>query len=127
MQIVRVVEAEQPGGGAAHLGDAEDLGTVPSKVILPAVFSWMKEPREQSGVWIDAGEVRAFDGIALAAGQREISQVIRAPMLLGDDVLDVERIVLLVLLMQAAVFTAVDCPLAHFGRVWASMLQAAWR
>ena len=67
----------------------------------------MIQTRQPAGIRIKAGEIWALDGIAPRAGERQVSKVMGAAMLLGNDVLDMKRVLLLVLLAQAAVFAAI--------------------
>jgi hypothetical protein len=50
----------------------------------------MKQAGQSPRVGVDAGEIRPFDGITPAAGQREIFHFIGGAVLLRDYVLDVK-------------------------------------
>lgn len=59
-------------------------------MVWPAILSRMKEWCHFAGVGVNAAEVRAFVTFTFRAGEHEMLGVIRAAMLSGDDVLDVE-------------------------------------
>ena len=108
-----------PGGCLAH-----DPCAVTSEVVLPPVMARVEEWSDLAGVGVEAGEVGAFLVIALRAGEREFGRVVRAAVLTGEDVFDVESERGGVL-RQPAVFTAMPGALAdkfaggavHSGRL----------
>ena len=102
-KVVSLVELQQPRRRAPDIGHAGDARTGPPEVILPSILPRMKQPGQFPGVRIDAREIRSLDRVASAAGQRQVLPVVRPSVLLRDDVLDVERRLLLVLLPQPAI------------------------
>ena len=59
-------------------------------MVFPPVPPRMKQFGYLIGLGLDAGQVRSFMEIAIDARQGKIVDVIRATVLLGDDVFDVQ-------------------------------------
>jgi hypothetical protein len=105
-EIVRLVEAKQPRRRPANIGEAGNLRGFAPEMILPAIAPRMKEPRQRAGIGIEAGEIRPFERVAPAAGQRQIAVVVRSAVLSRGDVLDLKRRFVLLALAEPAVFAA---------------------
>ncbi len=80
-------------------------------MVFPPVPPRMKQFGYLIGLGLDAGQVRSFMEIAIDAGQGKIVGVIRATVLLGDDVFDVQDSQWRVVLMQVAILAAITCTL----------------
>jgi hypothetical protein len=74
------------GWRAAH----QDAG-VPLKVLRPDILPWMKEACQLSGLRIKSRDVRPLVLVAVQAGQRQIRGGRWSAVLLGDDMIDLER------------------------------------
>jgi|GEM_PF-5438336 len=44
IEIVGVIEAEQPCGGTPYLSEAKNVRAFAAEVIFPTVFSWVVQP-----------------------------------------------------------------------------------
>lgn len=77
----------------------------------------MKEPYDLIGLGIDSCQVGAFAQIAAVACQCQVVRIVRAAVLLCNDVLDVMR-ELAVLLVQATIFTPLVGPTADEVTRW---------
>ena len=65
--------------------------SIHGKVALPPLPSRVKKRDQLSSHWIAAGDVGAFVLIAVQAAPGEVLKHGSATMLLGDDVIDLER------------------------------------
>ncbi len=81
-------------------------------MILPAVFAGVEELNHVSRIRINAHQIRSLVCIAPVAGRRETSRVVRAAMLLRNDVFHVECDERRCHPGNAAVFTRIPSPLA---------------
>ena len=107
------VELQKPRCRSPDVGNAENVCTFASEVVLPDILPWMEEPNWQIGIGIKAKQVRALVQIAVHAGQREIVLNSLPPMLPRNDVLYVKWRVWFVLDAETTVFAAVSRPLAN--------------
>ena len=83
-----VVNVEHINGHSTDSRCGAEQWAIPAKMLRPAIASRMKQSRQLSCVWVDAGEVWPLTGIATETGTREVRLHRRAAMLLGDDVID---------------------------------------
>jgi hypothetical protein len=80
--------------GYCHASDPRSpgqLGSIPPKVLGPYVASGMEQTDNLLSIGIDTCYIRSFETIAVDARQREILKLRSAPMLSGNDVIDLER------------------------------------
>jgi hypothetical protein len=101
--------------GSSDCGLTHDLDTFPLKVIRPFVAARMEEFRGLFCVRIDAREVRTFVKIAIHAGERQVVEFVESTMNAGNDMLDVLRSQRGIVLVEVAVFAAVNCPSSNGG------------
>ena len=76
---------------AADCGDPLQYGVSPHEMLFPRILSRVKEPREQSRLGVEARDIRPLVEIVIQTGLRQILGDGRAVMLLGNDVVDLER------------------------------------
>ena len=84
------------------------MGPLPDEMPLPLVPSWIEKWRCLAGNWISAREIRSFVAVAVKTGQGQIARYRPATVFPRDDVIDLERW-LIVLLGNPAVFTTCSC------------------
>ena len=87
---LRMVHPEHVNRGAANGRAAYQCASLEAKVISPFVASRVVEPCQLAGGRVASGEVWALVDIAVIAGNREVARDCEAPMLAGDDVVNLE-------------------------------------
>ncbi len=116
IQPAGVVHGKHVYSSASGRRCSLDLHADNAKVIRPPIPARVKKCRNYPGEWIDAGEVRSLSEVAPMAGKGQIRKFVRAPVLLGNDVLDVVR-KRRVLLPEQAVFAPIPgSPADHVPR-----------
>ncbi len=100
-----VIHVEQFDGAAADRSQADDPISFDSEMLAPFLQARMKQ-RDELAVDV-RGQIWSLEKIAPMARETEIGFVVRAVMLPGDDVIDVERDEGQVVLVTATVFTAI--------------------
>src|SRR5438309_3138404 len=101
-----MIDAENGDGGPAERRTADEHRAGPAEVPRPLVTTRIEEPNFLPGLRVSARQIRPLAQIARVARQCAVVRVVAAAVLPGDDVLDVERPVGVVVLMDAAVFAA---------------------
>ncbi len=81
-------------------------------MLTPTIGPWMKKRHQFSALTIPARYIRPFVPIAGRTGERQISLLGLAAMLLGDNMIDLKR-KRKNGLRKPAVFTPVLCPVPH--------------
>lgn len=110
-ELVIRVHVENSDGGAADWCAADNEDALPFEMVFPLVSPRMKQFGDLIGLGIDTGQVRSFMEVAINTGQGKIVGFIRATVLLGDDVLDVQDSQRRVVLLQLAILAAMTCTL----------------
>jgi hypothetical protein len=108
-------------GGSAGKRLAFENGAVPPKVPPPALSTRIEETDNFVRMRVDARQVRALALIAGDAGQRKILKYIATEMLLGDDMVSLERKII-ALLWHLAVFATIMRPCSD--QVFGSLFHA---
>lgn len=80
------VHAQQGDGGAPARRGSLAAVADERQLQWPTVTPGMEEPLNVAGQRIDGSDVWTFESIAFKAGEGEVSEGRRAPVLLGDDV-----------------------------------------
>jgi len=80
---------------------------MPAEVAAPALASWMKQTDDFPGFRIDTGQIWTFVFVVVVASQRQITRMVFAAVLPGDDVFRVHSVERLIVLVNTAVFTAI--------------------
>ncbi len=124
---VSMVDLQDFDGRAADRRSTDQNWPVPTKVVGPIVLAGVEETHDSAGAGIDASEVRTFAGVAMVATPGPIRCCVRAPVLTGDDVFNVKRQVRFIILMDAAILTAVASPLPNDGAQGTFHRDLAWR
>src|SRR5690348_17267333 len=88
-----LVDLQDGDCNAAHGGQADQAGTVPSEVRVPYVGAGVEEWGKVAGEGVEAGDVRPFVGVAVEAGEGQVFEDGFAAVLAGDDVVRVEGLV----------------------------------
>ena len=73
----------------------------------------MEKPGQLPGLRIDTGEIRTLVMVVVVAGECQVGEIVPATVLLGEDVLHVEREERLLGFMKTAVLAASASTLAH--------------
>lgn len=122
------IHFQQENRGSADTRQSENVASFHAKMIAPELFAWMKQTHQMITVRIETREIRAFEQIAMPAGESQICQFIWPAMLLCDDVLNVIRIKRLPFLSHQAVFTPVRCTRPNSLLQWLRKAHqpAAW-
>lgn len=82
--------AEHGDGRTADCGAADQDWSVPAEVMGPFMAARIVKPGALASLRIDAGAVRSLMVVVGEAGESEVPNDRPAPMLLGDDVIDLE-------------------------------------
>lgn len=121
---------------AANGGLADDVRSLHSEVLVPTLLPWVEERRQLFRVGVSARDVTRFREIAIDARQRKIVRVVGAAVLSRIDVLDLKCGEWGLVLVQAAILTAIACSLPykffrgdvyHGSAVAKSFRALAWR
>jgi hypothetical protein len=113
---VRVIDSQHTNRGSGAAGSSQQHRAVPSKMAFPMLLPWMKQWHELTAHWINARDVGSFMFIAMQATPRQILNNRRSTMLLGDDVVHLER-QWVVHSRQMTVLAPVPCDLAEADAV----------
>jgi hypothetical protein len=108
----RHVDAKGPNRGAAGKRLAFENGTNPPEMPLPILAAWIKKTDDFAGLRIDARQIWAFVEITWHTSVCAIWMGIYASMHLCDDVIELERQVV-IRLRHLAIFATVVCPLTN--------------
>jgi hypothetical protein len=125
-----VVHIQQLDRDDARLGLADERCALPNEMAFPILLPRMEQCEESA---VDQPcQVRPLGPVAFRTGQTEVLRIVGAAVLHGDDVLDVKRLELILVLVKQAVFAAAASPLPDKGSeriVHHSPLDAAssWR
>jgi hypothetical protein len=101
------VHPQEKNGRSAYGGDPFDLIAGLAEVVAPNLATGVKQIGHPSGIRIDAGEIRAFDEIAVVTRQSQIVDAITATVLTRDDMFNVITEIRLPTFLHPAVFAAV--------------------
>ena len=105
----RHVDPKRPNGRASALRLAFENGVVPLEMPLPILAARIEESNDLAGSRIDAGQICSLVQVAWDTGICPIFMTIRTVMDLGDDVIELERQVV-VFLRHAAILATIMCP-----------------
>jgi len=86
-----VVNEKHSDRRAADLTQSIQLGPVPDKVFRPRIAPRIEQTNDGPAIRIDSGDVRTLEAVAMYAGEGEILKSGCAPVLPGDDVVNLER------------------------------------
>jgi hypothetical protein len=87
---VRLVDAQHRDSGAAGLRATDQHGASPVEVPFPVLSARMEEQRDIAGQWIPTSQVWSLLEVAVVATPTAVRGAVATPMLLRDDVLDME-------------------------------------
>jgi len=76
--------------GPANGGSPNQNGTIPSETVMPSILPGMKQSRYSSRPWIDASQIRAFEGITEEARECQVVRGCGATVLFRDDMVNLE-------------------------------------
>ena len=85
-----VVDKQERDRDSANLGQRFQFGSIPDEVLRPCVPSRMKQANDFASIGINAGNIRAFESIAVDASKGEVIGSSPAAVLPGNDVIDLE-------------------------------------
>ena len=86
----RLIHRQHEYCQSTNLRFTRQIRPAPRKVIAPLVLPGMKQPDHSPGDGISACDIGAFSLVAMHAGQSQVFQVGLAPVLTGDDVVNVK-------------------------------------
>jgi hypothetical protein len=92
VELLRVIHGQDADGRPPHLGPTENQQAGQLEVVGPALPAWVKQWRQHTRFWIDAGHVGAFVQIAVLACGGEIRRLGQPTVLTGHDVLHLELV-----------------------------------
>ena len=101
-----IVDPEYVNGRTPDRGDANQDGTVPSKMVGPLLTTRMEQWNYLPSLRIDSGQVWPFVAIALRTTERQVIRLGRAVVLFGNDVINLKTPTVLVL-PELAILTAI--------------------
>jgi hypothetical protein len=70
---------------------SEKSSAIPGEMLVPLLPAWMKQRNNLTGVRVDPRQIRPFVAVAVAARESQVFQHGRTAVLLGDNVVEVER------------------------------------
>ena len=110
---MRIVDIKDGDGCTAYLRGPHKHGSVPLEVTLPPLTAGIEEPNDVTGLWVSAAQVRALVQVAPMTAPTSIGISIRPAVLLGDNVLDMEKSRGGGTIGEVTVFAPPTGPLAH--------------
>jgi hypothetical protein len=102
------IEHQESNGGAANGGATDNRSSFQAKVMAPLMAPWIEQASEPAIDRIKRSDVRPFVLVVRQARKGTIRHQRLSAMLLGDDVIDLERR-RAASPWHAAVFTPVSC------------------
>src|SRR5262252_8658056 len=84
------VHVEDTHSGSAHGSQADDNTVGQAEMLFPGVHTWVEERHDRTCVGVNARQIGALMSVASVAGQGKVCRMVIAPMLAGNDVLNVE-------------------------------------
>ncbi|MFO0967376.1 MAG: hypothetical protein U0793_17595 [Gemmataceae bacterium] len=121
---VGMIEREDDDGCATDGSSPEENRAVPAEMAFPFVAPRMKKWRSLLRFRINAPDVGALVAVAVETGESKVRQSSRAKVLLGNDVIDGERLCRIRPLGKAAVLTSIT---RTVRTIWARRLFIVWR
>jgi hypothetical protein len=109
-EVDRRIELQQLSGRSTNLRNSLDSFFAAAEMLFPTIIPGVKQPHHFPRRGITAHQIRSLVKIAVRAGEREVVDSGRAPVLAGNDVLDVKGSVGFILGMQTAILTALPRP-----------------
>ncbi len=88
---VGLVDVQYADRRPADWRNADQLRTPPPKVLSPKITAGMIKASDFACSIVDSGNVRAFVPVTPRTRERQVVELRLSPVLLGDDVIDVER------------------------------------
>src|SRR5262249_48495719 len=107
---LRVVHRQDRDRHAPDGGPADQVGTVPAEMTLPSVAPRIEQLGQPLRAGVQPGAIRPLMAVAVQAGESQVAQRRRTPVLPGDDVVDGERDRGVIRLRHAAVFAGAVGP-----------------
>jgi len=74
MHTVGLVNAKYFNRGSANRSFANKSTAPPSKMLIPFVVPWMKQPNQHVRQWVKSGSVASLGAITLGTGPTHVSQ-----------------------------------------------------
>ena len=139
---VRCIDVEDVSRGAPARRQADKPRALPGKVTAPALPTGIVQHNDAAGDNVAAAQIAGFSQVAFEARPGQVTRFVRAVVLPGDDVFNVELKERLIGFVQAAIFAALagsttdqppnrrfhaDCPLrARRMRARALRMAMKW-
>lgn len=86
-----MIDVQHSKGDLANRRAPFEDGAIPAEVPFPTILSRMIEAENAPGSRVKSGDIGALVAVAIEARERQIGRLARATVLLGDDVVDLER------------------------------------
>lgn len=112
-ELLLRIEDKNFNGRAPDSGAADNEDAIPTKVSRPSMPTRVEELRQLSSLGIITGDIASLMQVAIDASKGKAAELVSAAMLLGPHVFNVKTCVGRLILVQAAVFTAVAGSVAH--------------
>jgi hypothetical protein len=86
-----MVDVQDRDGGPADTRNTDEIGILPSEVVRPRVVTGVVETDNIASIGIDARDVGTLPLVAPKTRECQVRRPSQASMLLGDDVVYLER------------------------------------
>jgi len=106
------IDVEDIDGRTSAGGQADKLGTLPRKVTAPALPARIEQNDNAAHDDVAAAQITGFGRVAFEASPGEVSGIVGAVVLPGNDVLDVKTEERLIRFVQPAILAALAGPQA---------------
>jgi len=88
---IRPVDLQQMNRRTSGRRLSNQSSTIPGEMLVPLLPSWMKQRDDLIGDRVDARQVRSLVAVAVATRESQVFQYGGTTVLLGDDVVELER------------------------------------
>jgi hypothetical protein len=112
LHALGVIDVKHSNGSPADHREADENGTAPLKVAVPALAARVEEPHDPVRDWISTAQVWPLVEVAAVAAPAAVLRSIGAAVLSCDDMLDMETRRRSSGIRKVAVFAAPTGPLA---------------
>ena len=90
LQTVKGIDGQYSNSNLADCGTAEQSWAIPDKMLLPCVFTRVKESHDVLGFLMYPGDIRPFAGIAVQTAIGKILQNAQSTVFFSNDMIDLK-------------------------------------
>ncbi len=109
-----VVDAKDLHTGPSNFSDSQKNGSIPAKMLWPAIHSWIEEECNCTGQRVSASEVGSLVAVTVLARERKVFGLRPAAVLFRNDVVNLQS-QKPELARKEAVLAAITCTTLHKG------------